>query len=355
VALLVDIKKRLGAFSLEANFAADKETLAILGASGCGKSLALRCVAGIETPDEGHIELDGKVFYDSQKKVNLPPQKRKVGYLFQDYALFPNMTVAENIASGLRPGQNREKIVNGKIEAFCLSGLENHYPRQLSGGQKQRTALARLIVAEPDIIMLDEPFSALDSYLKWQMEQEMRSVLEEYGRTALFVSHDRDEVFRLCQRIALISEGKMEKVASKHELFQNPQTLAGALLTGCKNISRARRLNGHRLLALDWDIELTAKGEVPANIRYVGVRAHYLQNAPAPAGENVLPCRIQRVVETAFDFMVVVKNRQSTSTGAFSQLVWQVDKEYWRLFAEKLSGFDTFSLYFAPESLLLLH
>ena len=178
MAIDVEIKKKTGNFCLEVKFCAEEEIFALLGASGCGKSMTLKCIAGIETPDEGHIILNGRVLFDSEKKINIIPQKRKVGYMFQDYALFPNMTVEKNIMAGMGKHPSVE-IVQNYIERFQLNGLENRLPAQLSGGQKQRVALARMMAAEPEILLLDEPLSALDSYLKWQMEEELMKI---YGK-----------------------------------------------------------------------------------------------------------------------------------------------------------------------------
>ena len=187
MAIEVAIKKKIESFSLDVSFSAGEEMFALLGASGCGKSMTLKCIAGIETPDEGKIVLNGRTLFDSEKKINLIPQKRKVGYMFQDYALFPNMTVEKNIMAGM--GKNPEKsIVQDYIRRFRLEGLEHHLPRQLSGGQKQRVALARMMASQPEILLLDEPLSALDSFLKWQVEEELQDLLSEIGKTVLFVS-----------------------------------------------------------------------------------------------------------------------------------------------------------------------
>ncbi len=212
MALSVDIEKDLGDFHLKSKFTAGDETLAILGASGCGKSMTLKCIAGVETPDSGRIVLDGKVLFDSGKKINLPARLRKTGYLFQNYALFPNMTVEQNIACGIhRKKEETRKIVKEKISAFYLDGLEKQYPSQLSGGQQQRVALARMLAGEPQLIMLDEPLSALDSFLKWKLEQEILRVKESFHGSILFVSHSRDEVYRLCDRIVAMEDGKTQE------------------------------------------------------------------------------------------------------------------------------------------------
>ena len=190
MSLLVDIKKKLKGFSLDVSFSIDGEYLGILGPSGSGKSMTLKCIAGVETPDEGCIVLNERVLFDSEKKINLKPQDRNIGYLFQDYALFPHMTVEENIGMGLRlPRKEKEQKVEEMINFFRLHGLKSKYPSQISGGQQQRVALARCIVYKPDVLMLDEPFSALDSHLKDQIQIEMLELLKLYEGEVLMVSH----------------------------------------------------------------------------------------------------------------------------------------------------------------------
>ncbi|MDO4553508.1 MAG: ATP-binding cassette domain-containing protein, partial [Bacillota bacterium] len=238
--LLVDVKKTLGPFHLDVSFEAEDEILALLGASGCGKSMTLKCIAGIEKPDRGRIVLNGRVLFDSEKKINLTPQERQVGYLFQQYALFPNMTVTKNIAAGARrlPKERQAGAVTDIIRKFHLEGLENKRPAQLSGGQQQRVALARILVNEPELLLLDEPFSALDSFLKWQLELELMDMLSLYGGTTVYVSHDRDEVYRICDSICVLSDGKSQAKGPVEKLFRAPETLAASLLSGCKNYSR---------------------------------------------------------------------------------------------------------------------
>lgn len=212
MALLVDIRKQLGNFQLDVRFEAENERLALLGASGCGKSVTLRCIAGILTPDEGRIVLDGTVLYDSASRIDLPPQKRQVGYLFQQYALFPNMTVRQNIAAAVRERTRRQAVTAEKLRQFRLEDAAEKKPWQLSGGQQQRTALARILASGPKAILLDEPFSALDSYLKYQLELELTEMLEQFPGTVLWVSHDRGEVFRSCQRVCVLDRGVSQPV-----------------------------------------------------------------------------------------------------------------------------------------------
>lgn len=215
--LYVNIAKRLNQFDLQVEFNLEAGVTGLMGASGSGKSMTLKCMAGIELPDRGKIVLDGKVLFDSEAKLNLPPKKRNVGYLFQSYALFPNMNVVENILCGLQAKGLNDAEASARaqslIEKFKLQGLEKSYPRQLSGGQKQRVALARLLAAEPEVILLDEPFSALDEDLKEDLQQELQATLAEFGGVALLVSHNKSEIKRLCKSAYVIKQGQVAKAS----------------------------------------------------------------------------------------------------------------------------------------------
>ena len=195
MSISVDIRKKLGDFSLEISFESDSRRIGILGPSGCGKSMTLKSIAGIEKPDSGSIRIDDRVLFSQEQKINLKPQKRRVGYMFQNYALFPTMTVEQNIGAGLGlSDDDRSARVADMVRRFNLQGLEKHLPGQLSGGQQQRVALARIMAYRPDIILLDEPFSALDEHLKERLQHEMMSMLEDYEGQVILVSHSRDEI-----------------------------------------------------------------------------------------------------------------------------------------------------------------
>lgn len=311
------IKKKMGDFLLDVEFETESGVFAILGASGCGKSMTLKCIAGIETPDEGRIVLNDRVLFDSRKKINLIPQKRRVGYMFQDYALFPNMTVAKNIMAGMGRRPDMDKVAS-YIRRFRLSGLEGHYPGQLSGGQKQRAAMARMIASEPDILLLDEPFSALDSYLKWELEQEMREILADIDKPVLFVSHDRDEVYRLCRTVSCIHNGKMEVIEPVKEFFHNPKTKTAAILSGCKNISRAERIDSHHIKALDWGVVLTAD-DIPPDTNAVGIRAHMFH--PGEEENNCFPVFDYQILEDPFEWNVSFRTKEG-----MGWLQWKIAK-----------------------------
>lgn len=285
--LYVNIKKKVGSFLLDLEFEAKDETLALLGASGCGKSMTLKCIAGVETPDEGTIILNDKVLFHSKKKINLLPQHRKVGLLFQNYALFPNMTMRENIAIAIAKNHtNKDEIINKKIDDFSLNGLENNYPHQMSGGQQQRVALARMLVNEPEILMFDEPFSALDEHLRWQMEQELIQVLKQHNGSSLYVSHNKDEVYRISDRIAVLDSGSIDSINDKESLFNKPTNLNTAIITGCKNISKIRRIDKDYIHAIDWDLILKCD-EIPGkDSKYVGIHTTNIDLAITPQKQN---------------------------------------------------------------------
>jgi molybdate transport system ATP-binding protein len=234
VTLVVNIKKKLRDFTLDANFEVDNFRLAVLGQSGAGKSMLLKCIAGIETPDEGQIILDGTVLFDSEKKINQSIQQRSIGYLFQDYALFPNMTVKKNIEISLT--KKKKQVVKNYIRDVGLSGFENEYPDNLSSGQKQRVALARILVSKPRVLLLDEPFSALDENIKLNMELELLDMLATFNKTVIFVSHNRQEVFHISERTIVLHQGKTGEVKETVLLYQNPTTYSEAMLVGFKNI-----------------------------------------------------------------------------------------------------------------------
>lgn len=357
--LQVKIKKKLGNFLLDVCFEIDNKTLAILGASGSGKSMTLKCIAGIETPDEGKIVLDNKVLFDSDKKINLPPQERSVGYLFQNYALFPNMTVEENIGVAIRmPKREKEEIVKEKIKTFYLQGLEKKKPCQLSGGQQQRVALARMIASNPKIIMLDEPFSALDSHLRWQLEQEMLEIIEKYQRPTLFVSHNRDEVYRISDLIGVMNNGKLEKLSSKKELFQCPELLTGAILTGCKNFSRIIKINDYRVKAIDWQVELETKSKVTNESEYIGIRAHHIQVVKEKnTDDNTILCHVIKIIDNTFNMIVMLKNiymddeniTEDRKLDNYSEIRLEIGKHEW----EEVKG-DQLRIKLSEENLLLL-
>lgn len=328
MSLIVDIEKNLGTFRLKISFEAECGTLALLGASGCGKSITLRCIAGIIKPDRGKIILNGIRLFDSDRKINLPPQRRHCGLMFQNYALFPQMTIEENILAGATkfPKNLRRKKLEAMLKIFELEALRFHYPEQLSGGQQQRTALARMLISEPEVLMLDEPFSALDSHLRFHTEQKVRRVTKNFNGPVILVSHDRDEVFRMSDRIAVMNNGRIDVIGSRHEVFKAPETRNAAILTGCKNISGIEKISGNEIYASDWGINLNLP--LKDTTRFIGIRMHdviYAENLYVT--QNVFNCRISEIIENAFSFTVMLVAREG-----YKPFGWEMTKEEWRKF-----------------------
>lgn len=309
--LVVNIQKHLVNFHLDLAFAAPASTLGVLGSSGTGKSLLLRCIAGMETPTRGQIVLNGRVLFDAKRGINLPSRDRKVGFLVQNYALFPNMTVAQNVAFGLPKVGTAQEVrqrVTAQLAAVKLQGYETHYPHQLSGGQQQRVALARVLASEPEVILLDEPFSALDTHLRNQMEQLTINRLREFNGVSLFVTHNLEEAYRACEELLVLDAGQITTYGSKHDIFERPGRLAVAQLTGCKNISAATPIADQAIMAIDWGIQLKITEALPPHLTYVGFRAHQFRFLDRPTNqENTFPCWLVSTSETPHRMTLFLK------------------------------------------------
>ena len=232
MSLCVDIEKKLGAFRLRAQFEAQDGTTALLGASGCGKSVTLKCIAGIMTPDCGRIVLGDRVLFDSEKKIDLPPQQRRVGYLFQQYALFPNMTVEQNILCGIRREHKAQKkeLVAEKIRMFRLEGLEKKHPAQLSGGQQQRVAIARALATHPKVLLCDEATSALDPNTTRQILELIRDINQKLNITVVVITHQMSVVKEICSHVAILDEGRVAESGLVGTVFAAPKSAAGRRL-----------------------------------------------------------------------------------------------------------------------------
>lgn len=323
MSLEVTIAKRFEGFTLHADFTAGNTAAAILGASGCGKSMTLRCIAGVVKPDSGRIVLDGRVLFDSEKGIDLPPQQRNVGLLFQNYALFPNMTVEQNILCALKKEKDpaaRKAACGSALRAMRLEELAHRLPSELSGGQQQRAALARILAGRPRILMLDEPFSALDSYLREEVEGEVGSLLSNFDGTALLVTHDRDEAYRLCREMIVMDSGEVLRAGTTKEVFADPRRLTAARLTGCKNILPCVRVDEHHVRLTGWERELTVALPVPEGCCAVGIRAHDF--APeAVDGENRMPVQVGASSENPFEWNVIC-----TAADDAGKLWWKVSK-----------------------------
>lgn len=314
MALTVEIKKQLGKFRLQVSFAAPMGAVTgLLGASGSGKTVTLRCIAGLLTPDEGHIELDGRVLFDHKSGVNLPPQQRKVGYLFQQYALFPHYTVEQNIAVA---AQDR-RLVEDLLCRFQLCEHRKKRPGQLSGGQQQRVALARILAAKPQMLLLDEPFSALDTHLRGEILAELSGFLAQFPGPCLMVTHSQDEVRHLCDQVCVVHDGVTQAVQATEEFFARPRTLSAGRLMGCPNISALEQQEGGGWYAVAWGMSL----EAPPGATHVAIHPHHLRLADGD-GPNRLHCRCVQVQRRPFSVWVEL-------SGSAGQLWMELPHEVW--------------------------
>ncbi|NJK69899.1 MAG: molybdate ABC transporter permease subunit [Microcoleus sp. CSU_2_2] len=336
--LLVNIEKQLLNFKLDTAFTAQPETLGILGGSGSGKSMTLRCIAGVDTPAKGRIVLNGRSLFDSDKNINLPSHKRNVSLVFQNYALFPHMTVAQNIAFGLQnlPKSMRRQRISQQLEGVQMQGLGDRYPHQLSGGQQQRVALARALATEPEVLLLDEPFSALDTYLRSQMERQLLETLATYCGITLFVTHNLEEAYRICENLMVMSGGKAIAYDSKHQIFEHPKTVRIAQLTGCKNFSRAVLEESNSVAATDWGITLQVLEAIPEGLTDVGIRAHQISITTDPELDHTYPCWLAATSETPHRMTLFLKFNGVPTSGQDYHVQAEVFKEKWNDIKDRL-------------------
>lgn len=345
MAVKVKLKRNLEGFCLDVEFKSNSSRIGILGASGSGKSMTLKGIAGIEQMDECYVEINGRVLADSNEKLWLSPQKRRVGYMFQNYALFPTRTVEKNIMAGLQGTRSQQISRAGEmIRKFQLDGLGSRLPGELSGGQQQRVALARIMAYEPELIMLDEPFAALDGFMREGMQQELLEMLKEYQGTALLVSHDRDEIYRFSEEILVMDQGQIIRQGDRREIFHNPGKEAAARLTGCKNIVPVKVTEAHSFEIAAWETEVHVQEKLPKRLDAIGYRAHDFIPIWGEREENCIALEVKSSARLPFERRYYLKS----STNDIS---WFVQRETEAQIAEK--GLPQF-LKIDPERILYL-
>jgi molybdate transport system ATP-binding protein len=322
--LEVHVKRKLAGFTLDVNFSVNQETLAILGPSGSGKTMTLQCIAGLIRPDEGYIKINDVVLLDSANKVNLPAKMRKVGFVFQNFALFPHLTVNQNIAYGIR--HLKEKDINSRVsellEKMNIQALRDRFPRQLSAGQQQRVAVARALAPEPELLLLDEPFSALDSLVKERLQLELQALQRSYSGNILFVTHDLAEGYKLSSRIAVFESGHIVQHDQKEKVITCPANHVVARLVGFKNLMEGSvtEINKSNALIRVPELGNYLRAVIPSNTNLVinqrvtiGIRPEYIHLKECQ-GENTFLCTVDRVVEgvTSANYYFHVNNVGTT-------------------------------------------
>ena len=347
---LSNITKSFGPTTVVRDFNMDiakGEFVSFLGPSGCGKTTVLRMVAGFETPSAGAIRVDGK------DVTGLPPNKRRIGMVFQAYALFPNMTVRDNVGFGLKiAGAPKPEIAARVAEMLALIGLDHlgdRYPYQLSGGQQQRVALARALAPRPDLLLLDEPLSALDAKVRVSLRDDIRAIQRELGITAIFVTHDQEEALSISDRVVVMYQGRADQIGTPAEIYNRPATRFVASFVGHLNTFDARVDNdasiafaGRQFPPLE-QLRLLASGAVPGPVT-VALRPEALSLRPRKDGDLAIEGRIVHS-----DFLgSVIRARvdvggQPVSVDMFNQMDGRVPQPG-----------DATPLYFSPDDLLVL-
>ena len=352
MSLKVDIQKKLAGFELDVRFEVEDKPLALLGASGSAKSMTLRCIAGLEKPDYGVIKTDKGVLYDSFEGVNIPVGKRKIGFIFQNYALFPHMTIYENMAFGLhgKSRDEKEEIIKRELAKVHLKGYEKRYPCQLSGGQQQRAAIARAVALDPEILLLDEPFSALDDHTRGVVVREMGEMLQEFKGTAIFVTHNMDEAYRLTDNIAIISKGKEEAYGDKESIFKMPPTTETARITGCKNIIPVVQVDRKRFYSEEFGCSFEVGENHIKEARYIGIRANHITIADKDEKENTVFCRAEYISESPFRVTLFLnplksENRETVLQCEISKKVWSEVKNSENIYNVQFRKEDIFTMW----------
>jgi len=357
MALDVQIEKELPDFQLNVSFCASEAPLSILGASGAGKTMLLQCIAGLQRHGRGRVALNGRILFDSEQGIRLLARQRRIGMVFQNYALFPHHTVAENIAFGLNGLSREERAarLSALIARTHLEGLTERYPQVLSGGEQQRTALARALAIDPEALLLDEPLSALDTHLRSQVETQLQEAFAAYRRPTLLVTHNIEEAYRLGEQLLVLSRGRVAAFGPKEEVFRRPPTREVAQLTGCKNFSRARMNADGSVEALDWNCRLRAEQTISKPPAFLGIRAHHIhfvESMPEGASsENVLPCWLVRASETPFRITLYLSLRPPLAETSAYDLQAEVFKEKWQRFRDLPHPWH---VRLSPDSLFLM-
>lgn len=353
MSLSVQLEKKFPGFHLKVAFEHHEGSLGILGGSGMGKSMTLKMIAGLVKPDSGRVVVNGRVVYDSGAGIDLPARERRIGYLFQQYALFPTMTVSENIGIAMKQkGAAKQQAIDALLAQFSIQELGRRRPTELSGGQQQRVALARILASQPDLLLLDEPFSALDGYLKEQLMEDMIQQLGLFQGDVVMVSHSRDEIYQCCDQLLVIDQGEVKAFGGTKDIFRHPGCVEAARLTGCKNIMTAKKSGDYRIYVPEWDCEMQVCEAVPDALRAVGIRAHYIElyrERPEDMA-NTLCAVTDRISELPFEWYCFFK------VAGESRIWWKVAKEGQPGGRSdfRLSVGEKVYLRLPPESLILL-
>jgi molybdate transport system ATP-binding protein len=356
--LKVKINRTLPGFQLDVAFSVSGEVLGILGPSGSGKTMTLLCIAGLLPPDRGLIELNDRVLFDSSKKLNLQPKDRNVGFVFQNYALFPFLSAGNNIAYGIRhqPQKEVKHRVQLLIENMGLNGLQNRYPHELSAGQQQRVAVARALAPEPEILLLDEPFSALDSLTKEQLETQIQELRQFYKGQIILVTHDLEEVYRLGSRIAVYDAGKIAQCDVKDKIISAPVNRKVARLTRFHNfmdgiITEVKdKQVWVNVPSLNTNLQVAANGHKDLAVNQtitIAVRSEHIQAVAAP-GQNIL----QGTLDSSVENLASINYYFDLKTNINS--IYRLETAFPKSAVSSFSSCSNYYLYLPPERVVII-
>ena len=328
----------------------DGDYISVTGASGSGKSTLMHILGLLDSLTDGEYLLDGAAVAHLPAKQRARLRSEKIGFVFQQFRLLTGMTALENVALPLAlqgvPRDERSERALAVLERVGLSDRANHRPHQLSGGQQQRVALARILCSQPEVILLDEPFSALDSYLKWDLELKLSDFLENFSGPILWVSHDRGEVFRNCKRVCVLDQGASQGTFTLRQLFHEPETEAAARLSGCKNIVEAVPA-GSAVTLPAWGLTLSCGKPVPADIRQAGIRARHVMTVPEGT-PDAFYCTVERVIQDVFTTIVLLRPEGAASGAPLLRM--ELERDDWR----RLNRPEGLWIAIQPRDILLL-
>lgn len=329
--LNLGVTKPFPEFTLNLNLNTTIFPLAVLGASGAGKTMMLRCLAGLDPPKQGTITLNGRTLFDSQQGINVSPQQRQISLLFQDYALFPHLTVAQNILFGVQhlSRQQQQSQLFYYLDEFQLHSLSQRYPHQLSGGQQQRVALARALIVQPQALLLDEPFSALDTHLRQQMEQQLRESLRDYRGVTVLVTHNLEEAYRQARSLLILDQGQVIAYGDKTQLFDSPSDLTVAQLTNCQNISPITWITSNQVYAEAWDCVLKCSVLPTTEATHVAIRAHHLYLRQDNTAINTFTCWLSHTLKSPHHLSVFLHLHTPPQSSQAYHLQVELNWEQW--------------------------
>ena len=308
------------------------EKIGIIGVNGTGKTTLLRVIAGEEEPDEGQVITQNGI---------------RISWLPQTPEFPQHMTILDYVAEGKwQKDWSTESEARRMLNTLGITD-QNSNMDNLSGGEKKRVALARMMIGEPEAILLDEPFSALDGYLKDVLQREMQDFLKDYPGDMILVTHSRDEAYKFCRELSIVHEGRILVTGETKQLFERPGLLEAAKLTGCKNFSRAERLGPHEIYAADWKMKLHTEENVDEDITHVGIRGHWIRPESEP-GENCMAVQVDQYIETTFEHQYMIRNKAEENAAG---LWWMRPKNS---FTEDPDKDLPEYLYFPSEHLMLL-